>query len=170
MSTVQKVACSKVRFFVALKTPSCLIRAACDQSSMQLKQSRYDIVLCPLPIPLTRQAAQLGSTTVGIATRQGVVLAVEKRTQSSLLDSDSVEKIMEIDAHVGCAMSGLTADARTMVDHARVTAQNHAFTFNEPIKVESVTQSVGDLALRFGEGADEEEATMVRPVSLEGRT
>lgn len=40
-----------------------------------------------------------------------------------LLDSDSVEKIMEIDVHVGCAMSGLTADARTMVEHARVTAQ-----------------------------------------------
>jgi len=30
---------------------------------------------------------------------------------------------MEIDRHIGCAMSGLTADARTMVDHARVTAQ-----------------------------------------------
>lgn len=66
---------------------------------------------------------QLGSTTVGIQTSQGVVLAVEKRTQSPLLDSDSVEKIMEIDSHVACAMSGLTADARTMVEHARVTAQ-----------------------------------------------
>lgn len=39
------------------------------------------------------------------------------------MESDSIEKIMEIDAHVGCAMSGLTADARTMVEHARVTAQ-----------------------------------------------
>lgn len=41
--------------------------------------------------------------------------------------------------------------------------QNHAFTYDEPIRVESVTQAVSDLALRFGEGADEEEATMVRP-------
>jgi len=66
---------------------------------------------------------QLGSTTVGIQTSEGVVLAVEKRTQSPLLESDSVEKIMEIDRHIACAMSGLTADARTMVEHARVTAQ-----------------------------------------------
>lgn len=46
--------------------------------------------------------------------------------------------------------------------------QNHSFTYDEPIKVESVTQAVCDLALRFGEGADEEEATMVRspPSSL----
>lgn len=40
--------------------------------------------------------------------------------------------------------------------------QNHSFTYDEPIKVESVTQAVCDLALRFGEGADEEEASMVR--------
>lgn len=30
---------------------------------------------------------------------------------------------MEIDNHIACAMSGLVADARTMVDHARVTSQ-----------------------------------------------
>merc|ERR1712093_153249 len=112
------------------------------------------------------EAIKLGSTTVGIQTSDGVVLAVEKRTQSPLLESDSVEKIMEIDSHIGCAMSGLTADARTMVEHARVTAQNHFFTYDEQIKVESVTQSVSDLALRFGEGANEEEASMSRPFGV----
>ncbi|KAL8277015.1 hypothetical protein RQP46_010549 [Phenoliferia psychrophenolica] len=112
------------------------------------------------------EAIKLGSTTVGIQTSTGIVLAVEKRTQSPLLDSDSIEKIMEIDSHVACAMSGLTADARTMVEHARVTAQNHSFTYDEPIRVESVTQAVSDLALRFGEGADEEEATMSRPFGV----
>ncbi|CEQ39502.1 SPOSA6832_01027, partial [Sporobolomyces salmonicolor] len=113
------------------------------------------------PSPPKDASSRLGSTTVGIQTSEGVVLAVEKRTQSPLLESDSVEKIMEIDRHIGCAMSGLTADARTMVEHARVTSQNHVFTYDEPIKVESVTQAVSDLALRFGEGANEEEATMV---------
>merc|ERR1711879_806999 len=73
---------------------------------------------------------------------------------------------MEIDAHIGCAMSGLTADARTMFDHARVTAQNHTFTYDEPIKVESVTQSIGDLAMRFGESTADEEAKMSRPFGV----
>jgi len=109
---------------------------------------------------------QLGSTTVGIKTPEGVVLAVEKRVQSPLLESSSIEKIMEIDAHLGCAMSGLTADARTMIDHARVTAQNHAFTYDEKIKVESVTQAVCDLALRFGESVHDEEAMMSRPFGV----
>lgn len=73
---------------------------------------------------------------------------------------------MEIDSHLGCAMSGLTADARTMIDHARVTAQNHSFTYDEKIKVESVTQAVCDLALRFGESVHDEEAMMSRPFGV----
>ncbi|EJD03496.1 20S proteasome subunit [Fomitiporia mediterranea MF3/22] len=112
------------------------------------------------------EAIKLGSTTVGVRTPHGVVLGVEKRVQSSLLESSSIEKIVEIDSHVGCAMSGLVADARTMIDHARVTAQNHAFTYDEPIKVESVTQAVCDLALRFGESIHDEEAMMSRPFGV----
>lgn len=38
-------------------------------------------------------------------------------------EPSSVEKIMEIDGHIGCAMSGLIADARTLVEHARVETQ-----------------------------------------------
>lgn len=38
-------------------------------------------------------------------------------------EPSSVEKIMEIDEHIGCAMSGLIADARTLVEHARVETQ-----------------------------------------------
>ncbi|KAK7464431.1 proteasome component pup2 [Stygiomarasmius scandens] len=112
------------------------------------------------------EAIKLGSTTVGIKTPEGVIIAVEKRVQSPLLESSSIEKIMEIDSHLGCAMSGLTADARTMIDHARVTAQNHAFTYDEKIKVESVTQAVCDLALRFGESVHDEDAMMSRPFGV----
>ncbi|KAH8119749.1 proteasome subunit alpha type 5 [Phellopilus nigrolimitatus] len=112
------------------------------------------------------EAIKLGSTTVGVRTPQGVILGVEKRVQSPLLESASIEKIMEIDSHLGCAMSGLTADARTMIDHARVTSQNHAFTYDEPIRVESVTQAVCDLALRFGESVHDEDAMMSRPFGV----
>ena len=34
-----------------------------------------------------------------------------------------MEKIMEIDEHIGCAMSELIADAHTLVEHARVETQ-----------------------------------------------
>eukprot|EP00123_Amoebidium_parasiticum_P019367 comp24760_c0_seq1/m.46873 comp24760_c0_seq1/g.46873 ORF comp24760_c0_seq1/g.46873 comp24760_c0_seq1/m.46873 type:complete len:244 (-) comp24760_c0_seq1:64-795(-) len=112
------------------------------------------------------EAIKLGSTAIGIKTSEGVVLCVEKRITSPLMVPDSIVKIVELDAHVGCAMSGLTADARTMIDHARVEAQNHWFTYNEKIKIESITQAVCDLALRFGEGDDGEERVMSRPFGV----
>ncbi|KAI9141775.1 nucleophile aminohydrolase [Paraphysoderma sedebokerense] len=112
------------------------------------------------------EAIKLGSTALGIQTSEGVILAVEKRITSPLLESSSIEKIMEIDAHIGCAMSGLTADSRTLVEHARVESQSHWFTYNESIQVESVTQAVCDLALRFGEGAQGEESIMSRPFGV----
>jgi len=110
---------------------------------------------------------KLGSTAVGIQTAEGVVLAVEKRVTSTLLEPRSLEKIFEIDAHVGAAMSGMAADAQTLVDHARVEAQNHAFTYNEPMSIEALTQATCDLALRFGEDdEDEGGAQMSRPFGV----
>ncbi|GLC34152.1 Proteasome subunit alpha type-5-B [Pleodorina starrii] len=101
------------------------------------------------------EAIKLGSTAIGICTKEGVVLAVEKRITSPLLEPSSIEKIMEIDEHMACAMSGLTADAKTLIDHARADTQQHRFSYNEPMPVESTTQSLCDLALRFGEDSDE---------------
>ncbi|KAG6067872.1 proteasome component pup2 [Claviceps humidiphila] len=113
------------------------------------------------------EAIKLGSTAIGVATSEGVILGVEKRVTSTLLETSSVEKIVEIDRHIGCAMSGLQADARSMIEHARVECQTHAFNYNESLGVESCTQAICDLALRFGEGADgEEETIMSRPFGV----
>ena len=53
------------------------------------------------------EAVKLGSTAVGIQTSEGIILAVEKRLTSTLLEPSSVEKIMEVDFHIGAAVSGL---------------------------------------------------------------
>ncbi|XP_074591532.1 proteasome subunit alpha type-5 [Curcuma longa] len=109
------------------------------------------------------EAIKLGSTAIGLRTKEGVVLAVEKRVTSPLLEPSSVEKIMEIDEHIGCAMSGLIADARTLVEHGRVETQNHRFSYGEAMTVESTTQALCDLALQFGEGDEE---SMSRPFGV----
>ena len=41
-----------------------------------------------------------------------MVLAVDKRTTSNLVEATSIEKIFKIDEHIGAATSGLVADAR----------------------------------------------------------
>ena len=54
---------------------------------------------------------------------------------------------------------GLVADARTLVDHARVEAQNHRFTYDEAIGVEALTQ---------GECFPNVQISMIRGAGLSG--
>ena len=47
------------------------------------------------------EAIKLGSTAIGIQTSEGVILAVEKRITSPLMEPTTIEKVVEIDKHVG---------------------------------------------------------------------
>lgn len=89
---------------------------------------------------------------VGIKVDEGVVLAVERRLDSTLIVPESIEKIFEVDSHICCAASGVITDARTLIEHARVEALNHRYTYLEPITVKALTQTISDMALNFGEG------------------
>jgi 20S proteasome subunit alpha 5 len=123
-----------------------------------------------LQVEYAIEAIKLGSSAVGLKTKEGVVLAVERRLGSSLLEPKSIEKICEIDEHIGCAVSGLVTDARTLVDYARVEAQNHWFVYNEQIRVRTLTQTSSDLALSFGETEGDKDSkkqkTMARPFGV----
>lgn len=111
------------------------------------------------------EAIKLGSTAIGICTSEGVVLAVEKRITSPLMEPTTIEKIVEVDRHIGCAVSGLIADSRTMIDRARVECQNHWFVYNENMSVESCAQAVSNLAIQFGD-SDDDGAAMSRPFGV----
>eukprot|EP00439_Symbiodinium_sp_Y106_P066854 s2710_g10.t5 len=111
------------------------------------------------------EAIKLGSTAIGVCTKEGVILVVEKRVTSPLVDPSSIEKLLEIDCHMGCAMSGLTADARTLVDHARVEAQAHWFTYDERMPIESNVNAIADMALDFSD-SDKKKKTMSRPFGV----
>ena len=61
-------------------------------------------------------------TSIGIKTEEGVVLGVEKKMASKLMEPAKSEKLAEVDRHCVCAMSGIVGDARVLIDHARVEA------------------------------------------------
>jgi 20S proteasome subunit alpha 5 len=58
---------------------------------------------------------------------------------SKLMEPTKSEKLCEIDKHCACAMSGIVGDARVLIDHARVEAQNHKFNYVEPLSVDLIT-------------------------------
>ncbi|NWU27780.1 PSA5 protein, partial [Dyaphorophyia castanea] len=105
---------------------------------------------------------QLGSTAIGIQTSEGVCLAVEKRITSPLMEPSSIEKIVEIDSHIGVSYFG---NVGIMGIFIWIFLQNHWFTYNETMTVESVTQAVSNLALQFGE-EDADPGAMSRPFGV----
>ena len=97
------------------------------------------------------KAVEQGCTTLGIQTKDGVILAAEKKIASKLQIPSSIENIMKIDYHVICTYSGLRSDARALIERARVEAANHWFTFNERMPVEAISLAVCDVCLSFAE-------------------
>ncbi|MDW5563292.1 MAG: archaeal proteasome endopeptidase complex subunit alpha [Methanomassiliicoccus sp.] len=118
---------------------------------MQPGQMAYDraiTVFSPdgrlFQVEYAREAVKRGTTTVGLKFKDGAVLIVDKRIASRLMEPRSIEKIFQIDEHIGCATSGLVADARVLVDHARVTAQISKITYDERISVEMLVKKICD--------------------------
>jgi 20S proteasome subunit alpha 5 len=112
------------------------------------------------------EAIKLGSTAIGVRTAEGVVLAVEKRITSPLMEPTTIEKIVEVDRHVGLAFSGLTADSKMLIDRARVEAQSHWFTYNELMRIESIAQAVSNLAIQFGDSDNDDGTGLSRPFGV----
>ena len=96
-----------------------------------------------LQVEYARQAVKKGPTSLGIRVQDAVILGAIK-TSAPLLAEDSHKKIYEIDDHIGVAMSGLIADARDLVELARVKSQISKITFGTPISVSTLTKYVAD--------------------------
>jgi len=95
-------------------------------------------------VEYAREAVKRGTTTVGLKFKDGVVLIVDRRITSKLVEPSSIEKIFAIDEHIGCATSGLVADARVLVDRARVEAQINRITYDEKIQVKTLVKKICD--------------------------
>lgn len=85
-----------------------------------------------------------GATILGIRCQEGVILGAEE-TIEPLEESEYSWKLFKIDDHVGAAIVGLSSDARILIDQARVNAQSHRLTYDEPIDAEVVTKRICDI-------------------------
>lgn len=118
---------------------------------MQPGQMAYDrgiTVFSPdgrlFQVEYAREAVKKGTTTIGLKYEGGVALIVDKKVSSKLVEPASIEKIYDIDEHIGCATSGLVADARILVEEARKSAQVHKITYGENISVEMLVKKICD--------------------------
>ncbi len=123
---------------------------------MQPAQMAYDraiTVFSPdgrlFQVEYARSAVKRGSTTVGIKFKDGVLLIADKRIKSRLVEKEGIKKIYTIDDHIGCATSGLVADARVLVDYGRLIAQIEKVTYGEKIPVKQLVKRICDFKQQY---------------------
>jgi len=79
-----------------------------------------------------------------------VVLGCERRSTLKLQDPRiTPSKLTKIDNHVFLAFAGLNADARILVDKARVEAQSHRLTLEDPVTIDYLTKYVAGVQQRY---------------------
>jgi proteasome alpha subunit len=87
-----------------------------------------------------------GAPIVGIASKEGVVVAANETLESKLEDSEYNRKIFQLDQHVCSAIAGLSSDARVLISQARVYCQSNKLLYDEPVDIESLARRLGDIS------------------------
>jgi proteasome alpha subunit len=124
---------------------------------MQPGQMAYDraiTVFSPdgrlFQVEYAREAVRRGATTAGVVYAGGLVLIADRRIPNpKLAEASSLEKIHQIDENIACATAGLVADARVLVDYARLSAQINHVTYSEPMSVELLVRKICDYKQQY---------------------
>jgi proteasome alpha subunit len=98
-----------------------------------------------LQVEYAKKTVKQGSTAIGMVCSDGVVLVTDKRIVDPLVVTEAIEKIFQIDDHMGATASGIISDARVLVERAQVKAQQHRVTYDSPIDVLSIVKNICDL-------------------------
>jgi len=93
------------------------------------------------------EALNQGSATVGVRSKDYVVLASLKRSASELASYQ--RKTWKVDEHMGIAIAGLVADARVIAKYMRDECLNHRYVYESPMQVGRLVKQVSDQSQRY---------------------
>lgn len=98
-----------------------------------------------LQVEYAKEAVKQGSTAIGIVCKDGVVLIADKRVADKLIVADAVEKIFQVDQHIGATATGYIMDGRILIERAQLIAQQHQVTYAVPIDTLTLVKELCDL-------------------------
>lgn len=98
-----------------------------------------------LQVEYAKKTVKQGSTAIGFACKDGVLLVTDKRIVDTLVVAESVEKIFQVDDHIAATASGILSDARVLIERAQVKAQQHRVTYDNEIDILTIVKDICNL-------------------------
>jgi len=92
-----------------------------------------------------KKSVKQGSSSIGIVCKDGVVLISDKKIVEKLIVGESIEKVFQIDDHIGASITGCLMDGRVLVERAQLIAQQHKVTYDDYIDILSLVREVADI-------------------------
>ena len=102
-----------------------------------------------LQVEYAEKTVRLGAASIGINCEDGVIIVADKGKKDSLIVHNSFDKVNEIDDHIMASAAGIISDARVLVNHIRVSAQQHRVTYASPIDTESIIREISDIQQQY---------------------
>ncbi|MBI3334617.1 archaeal proteasome endopeptidase complex subunit alpha [Candidatus Pacearchaeota archaeon] len=97
-----------------------------------------------LQVEYAEKTVRLGSASIGMVCKDGVVIIADRRIRDKLVAPESMNKVYEIDEHVVASAAGILSDARVLIEQAQVLAQQNRVTYDSPIEPISVIKLIAD--------------------------
>lgn len=96
------------------------------------------------------EAVKRGTAAVGVKGKDVVVLGCERRSALKLHDTRTMpSKLCRVDNHITLAFAGLNADARVLLDKARVHAQSTKLNLEDSVSVEYITKYIAGVQQKY---------------------
>ncbi len=98
-----------------------------------------------LQVEYAKKTVRQGSTAIGLTAKDGVVLVTDKRIVDPLIVFGSIEKVFQIDEHIGATAAGILSDARVLIERSQLKAQQHRVAYGTPIDALSIVKDICNL-------------------------